>query len=337
MPHARKILVNTEQFRNGDILFEPLVRAGYEVEVNETFRLPTEDELIEKLKDGVVATIAGGEPYTARVLETAPDLKIVARWGVGHDKVDLAAATRAGIPVAMAFGANHESVAEYAYAMGLALACRLGKRDALVRAGAWSFDGFHPGLWGRTAGIVGLGRIGGAVARRCRAGGMAVLVHDPFATDAQMAALGAERASLEDLLGRSDLVSIHAPSTAETRHLIDAARLALMKPTAILVNTSRGPLIDEAALVAALDAGLIGGAGLDVFEVEPLPDASPLRRFDNVLLSPHVSGMDRQAERLVTERCVTSILDFLGGRAQTLRLYVVNPDTLIPKAREGLR
>lgn len=328
MPQIRKILVNTEQFKNGDALFDPLVHAGYTVEVNESFRLPSEAELIEKLKDGVVATIAGGEPYTARVLETAPSLKIVARWGVGYDKVDVAAATRAGIPIAMAFGANHESVAEYAHAMALALACRIGPRNAMVKQGAWFFDGFHPGLWGRIAGIVGLGRIGAAMARRCRGGAMEVLVYDPFATDEQLLALGASRASLEDLLRRSDLVSIHAPSTPQTRHMIDATRLALMKPTAILVNTSRGPLIDEAALVAALEAGLIGGVGLDVFETEPLPESSPLRRFENVLLSPHVSGMDRQAERLVTERCIANILDFFNGRQHALRPYVINPDVL---------
>lgn len=328
MTKARKILVNTEQFKNGDGLFEPLIAAGYSVEVNETFRLPSEAELIEKLKDGVVATIAGGEPYTARVLETAPDLKIVARWGVGYDKVDVTAATKAGIPVAMAFGANHESVAEYAHAMALALACRIGPRDAMVKSGKWFFDGFHPGLWGRTAGVVGLGRIGGAMARRCVAGGMTVLVYDPFASDEQLAALGAQRAELNELFSKADLISIHAPSTPETRHLVNAERLALVKPTAILVNTSRGPLIDETALVAALDAGRIGGVGLDVFEVEPLPEASRLRSFDNVLLSPHVSGMDRMAERLVTERCVSNILEFLGGRPQAIVPYVVNPQVL---------
>lgn len=328
MTKARKILVNTEQFKNGDALFDPLLAAGYEVEVNETFRLPSESELIEKLRDRVIATIAGGEPYTARVLETAPDLKIVARWGVGYDKVDVAAATKAGIPIAMAFGANHESVAEYAHAMALALACRVGPRDAMVKNGKWFFDGFHPGLWGRTAGIVGLGRIGGAMARRCVGGGMKVVVYDPFASDEQLLALGATRIELDELFSVADLISIHAPSTPETRHLVNARRLALAKPAAILVNTSRGPLIDETALVAALAENRIGGVGLDVFEVEPLPENSRLRTFDNVLLSPHVSGMDRMAERLVTERCVSNILEFLGGRPQSIAAYVVNPQVL---------
>lgn len=324
-----KILVNTEQFKQGDALFALLEAAGYTVQVNESFRLPSEEELIALLQDNVVATIAGGEPYTPRVFDEAPALKIVARWGVGFDKVNVPAATAKGIPVAMAFGANHESVAEFAHAMALTLACGIVPRNDMVKSGEWFFDGFHPGLWGRTAGIVGLGRIGGAMARRCVASRMQTIVFDPFATDAQLAELGAERAAtLEALFAEADLISIHAPSTPETRHLVNAARLALVKPMAILVNTSRGPLIDEAALVAALEEGRIGGVGLDVFEVEPLPATSRLREFDNVILSPHVSGMDRMAERLVTERCVSNILDFLDGRGDAIRAYCVNPEIL---------
>ena len=325
---SEKILVLTEQFKNNDPLFDPLRKAGYIVEVNETFRLPNEAELIEKLKDNVVATIAGGEPYTEQVFKQAQTLKIVARWGVGYDKVNVSAATDAGIPVAMAFGANHESVAEFAYAMALTLACRLVQRNEMVHQGKWFFDGFHSGLWGRTAGVIGLGRIGSAMARRCKAGSMKVLVCDPWAKDEQLAELNAERVDLETLLRRSDLVSIHAPSTPESRHTINADTLALMKPGVILINTSRGPLIDEKALAAALASGHLGGVGLDVFEVEPLPVDSPLRQFDNVLLSPHVSGMDYMAERLVTERCITNILNFLQGNKNELQPYVINPETL---------
>jgi D-3-phosphoglycerate dehydrogenase / 2-oxoglutarate reductase len=333
MTSPYKIIVFTEQFKNGDPLFEPLKDAGYSVEVNETFRLPNENELIAKLADNVVATIAGGEPYTARVFESAQTLRIVARWGVGYDKVDISAATRANIPVAMAFGANHESVAEYAHAMALALACRIGPRNAMVRSGKWFFDGFHPGLWGRTAGIVGLGRIGGAMARRCKGGGMDVLVFDPYATHEQIEALGARRVEFTELLQKSDLVSIHAPSTPATRHIFNADTLALLKPTAILINTSRGPLIDEAALVQALQHNRIGGAGLDVYEVEPLPADSQLRSLDNVLLSPHVSGMDKMAKRKVTERCVSNILNFLSGQKDAIRPYTVNPETLMENSK----
>ncbi|HTP26233.1 MAG TPA: phosphoglycerate dehydrogenase [Anaeromyxobacteraceae bacterium] len=325
-----KVLVLTEQFKNGDPVFEPLRQAGYEVDVNETGRLPDEEELIQKLSAEVVATIAGGEPYTARVFKHRNRLQIVARWGVGYDRVDVAAATRARVPVAMAFGANHESVAEYALAMALALACQIGSRDAKVRGGGWAFDGFHPGLWGRTAGIVGFGRIGQAMVRRCRAGAMEVLVADPFTTVEAVESAGARRVEIPELLRASDLVSIHAPSNAATRHLFDAAALAQMKPTAILVNTARGALVDEAALAEALAEGRLGGAGLDVYEVEPLPPGSPLRQLDNVILSPHVSGMDRMAQCRVTERCVSNVLEYLGGRPEAIRPYVVNPEVLAP-------
>ncbi|GGG83640.1 3-phosphoglycerate dehydrogenase [Salipiger pallidus] len=331
MAEANRILVNTEQFAPNDPIFAPLREAGYDVRVNETGLLPTEDQLIELLKDGVVATIAGGEPYTAKVLESAPDLKIIARWGVGFDKVDTAAATGAGIPVAMAFGTNHESVAEYAYAMALSLACRLGPRDAMVRGGAWTFDGFHAGMWGRTAGVIGLGRIGGAFARRCQAAQMTILVHDPYATPEQLAELGARSVDLDELFTQADVISVHAPSTPQTRHTVNAARLAQMKPGAILVNTSRGPLIDEAALCDALESGHLGGVGLDVFETEPLPAGSRLRSFDNVLLSPHVSGMDEMARQRVTERCMQSILSCLEGDVESLRPYLANPDFLSQK------
>lgn len=330
---VNKVLVLTEQFTQASLLFDPLREAGYRVEVNETGRLPDATELRQMLSQDVVATIAGGEPYTAEVLAAARDLKIIARWGVGYDKVDVAAATRAGIPVAMAFGENHESVAEYAHAMALVLACGIGRRDAQVKAGEWCFDGFHPGLWGRVAGLVGLGRIGGAMARRLLGQGMQVLVCDPALSDAQAEAAGVTKVSFETLLSQADLVSVHAPSTPATRHLLDRRAFAGMKRGAIVINTSRGPLIDEVALVEALESGHLGGAGLDVFEVEPLPETSPLRRFDNVILSPHVSGMDSMAEARVTRRCVDNVLAWLGGDVSALTPYVINPETLEAAAR----
>ena len=328
---ANRILVLTEQFTNESPLFDPLRAAGYVVEVNETGRLPDEAALKDMLAEGVVATIAGGEPYTPYVLEGAKDLGIIARWGVGYDRVNVPAATSHGIPLAMAFGQNHESVAEYAHAMALSLACGIGRRDAMVKAGRWTFDGFHPGLWGRTAGLIGMGRIGGAMARRLVGQNMRVLVFDPFlsAEDAENA--GVIRTDLDTLLADSDLVSVHAPATPETRHTLNDAAFAKMKPSAIVINTSRGPLIDEAALARALEAGQIAGAGLDVFEVEPLPQDSPLRGMDNVILSPHVSGMDEMAQARVTQRCVDNILAWFDGRTDALVPYVVNPETLKQK------
>ncbi|MFV0334628.1 MAG: phosphoglycerate dehydrogenase [Tropicimonas sp.] len=333
--NAKRVLVLTEQFTNDCPLFEPLRAAGYAVEVNETGRLPDEAALKAMLAEGVIATIAGGEPYTPDVIAAAKDLRIIARWGVGYDRVDVTAATAHGIPLAMAFGQNHESVAEYAHAMALALACGIGRRDAMVKSGAWSFDGFHPGLWGRKAGLIGLGRIGGAMARRLIGQGMEVMVYDPFLSPEKAAEAGVIAVDLDTLLAEADLISVHAPSTPQTRHTLNDAAFARMKANAIVINTSRGPLIDEAALVRALEAGRIAGAGLDVFETEPLPADSPLRGFDNVILSPHVSGMDRMAEQRVTERCVRNILAWLDGRAEELLPYVVNPETLSPAHKDS--
>lgn len=324
----QKILVLTEQFTTDHPLFDPLRAAGYIVEVNETGRLPDEADLKQLLASNVVATIAGGEPYTSEVLAAARALRIIARWGVGYDKVDVRAATEHGIPLAMAFGQNHESVAEYAHAMALSLACGIGRRDAMVHRGAWTFDGFHPGLWGRTAGLIGLGRIGGAMARRLKGQGMRVLVYDPHVTEEQADVAGVEKCRLEALLETSDLISVHAPATPETHHILNAAAFARMKHGVIVVNTARGSLIDEAALVAALDSGRIYAAGLDVFATEPLPADSPLRNCANVILSPHVSGMNQMAEKRVTQRCVDNILAWMQRKPQELIPYVVNPETL---------
>lgn len=327
MPNG-KILVLTEQFTNDCPLFEPLRDAGYTVVVNETGRLPSEAQLKELLDDDVIATIAGGEPYTADILSSAPALKIIARWGVGYDQVNVEAATEAGIPVAMAFGENHESVAEYAHAMALSLACGIGRRDAMVKNDQWRFDGFHSGLWGRTAGLIGLGRIGGAMARRLIGQGMEVLVADPALDQETATSAGVKLVDFETLLAEADLISVHAPSNPATRHMLNDAAFAKMKEGTIIVNTSRGPLIDQAALFRALESGHLGGAGLDVFEIEPLPADSPLRGLQNVILSPHVSGMDRMAEERVTQRCVTNILTWLHGNASELSPYVINKTTL---------
>ncbi|CCO50204.1 Major facilitator family transporter (fragment) [Vibrio nigripulchritudo SOn1] len=324
-----KILVNTEQFTQGDPIFNPLVERGYEVIVNETHRLPTEEQLIVMVSDeNVVATIAGGEPYTEKVFNHSKGLKIVARWGVGYDKVDITAAAKHGIPVAMAFGCNHESVAEFAFSMATSLACNLINYNQLVKNKVWTFEDFHHGLWNHTAGVIGFGRIGRAMAERCLGAKMQVLVCDPLADKAQVEELGAKLVSFEELLEKSDLVSVHAPNTPETKHMISTRQFELMKSSAILINTSRGPLIDEEALYNALVDKQIFAAGLDVFEVEPLPLHSKLRELNNVILTPHVSGMDKNARKLVTKRCIDNILSYLDGDMSSIQPYVVNSQLL---------
>jgi phosphoglycerate dehydrogenase-like enzyme/quinol monooxygenase YgiN len=307
----------------------PLEEAGFEVRWNELGRPFNEAELIEQL-DGVVATIAGIEPYTERVFAASPELKVVARVGVGHDQVDVAAATRHGAAVAMAFGTNHDAVADHAMALIAAAAHRVVEYDRRVREGRWG-SLFHGRLNEACAGIVGFGRIGRALAKRCLGFNMEVLVCDPVAEADTVARLGYRLVGLEELLGRADFVSLHVPQTAETRHLIDARRLALMRPGAVLVNTARGGLVDEAALVRALEEKQIGGAALDVFEAEPLPPDSPLRRLDQVVLTPHVGGLSAASLRAMAERCVENVLAVLRGRDPGPGL-VLNPEVLPPAA-----
>lgn len=282
----------------------------------------TEDELVDLLP-GVFATLASSEPYTERVFGAARDLRVVARWGVGYDAIDVAAATRHGVRVCTAVGANHEAVADYAFALMCALQRGVVANHRLLTGGTWKVV-FRPGLWRATVGIVGLGRIGQAVARRCRGFEMRLLAYEPFPDQAFVREHGIELVSLEELLRRADLVTLHCPATAENHHLIDGARLALMKPTAYLVNTARGTLVDESALHAALAAGRLAGAGLDVFEREPLT-ASPLFGMDGVIVSPHIAGVDETSEVAMADRAIDAILAVHRGEAPP-RECLVNPE-----------
>lgn len=302
-----------------------LQQAGLEVEFNSEPRALREDELIARLP-GVFATVAGGEPYNERVFAAAPGLRVVARMGVGYDRVDVPAATRHGVAVAMAFGTNHEAVADFAFALIAALGCQLPGYHRKVLDGGWGGN-VHLSLWQATVGIVGLGRIGQALARRCRGFEMRVVACDPVIDPDYAAQLGVELMPLERLLADADFVSLHAPHTPETDRLIDRERLAVMKPTAYLVNTARGGLIDEAALIEALEQRRIAGAGLDVFEVEPLPADSPLRRLDNVLLTPHCAGTSTRSLVDMLDRCVSSILDLRAGRNPGDE-YLLNPEVV---------
>jgi D-3-phosphoglycerate dehydrogenase / 2-oxoglutarate reductase len=299
--------------------------AGFEVVFNPHGRTLSEDELIAALP-GVAATIAGTEPYTDRVLAAAPQLKVVARSGVGYDAIDVAAATRHGLAIAMGFGANHDAVADFAFALMAALASKLLPYHTLLAEGRWQRSAHRP-LWRATTGIIGLGRIGKALAHRCRGFEMRVLGYDVLPDDGFAHQHGVERVDLATLFAESDFISVHAPHTPETDKIVSRARIALMKPTAFLVNTARGGLVDEAALAGALAEGKIAGAGLDVFEVEPLPAASPLRRLTNVVLTPHCAGSNTDAIAAMADRCVDNVLALLDGRDPGAD-YVLNPEVI---------
>jgi phosphoglycerate dehydrogenase-like enzyme len=321
---ARRVLVTvTHTYAREAAYLRRLEAAGLEVvrRIGKHGKL-TEDELIEALP-GVFATLAGSEPYTERVFRSAPELRVIGRWGVGYDAIDVGAATRHGVPVCTAVGGNHESVADYAVSLMCALQRGLLPNHRLITGGKWQTV-FRPSLWRATVGIVGLGRIGQAVARRCRGFEMTILAHEPYPDKAFVREHGIELTPLEDLLRRADLVTLHCPATPENHHLINRERLALMKPTAHLVNTARGALIDEAALHEALATRRIGGAGLDVFEKEPLFD-SPLYGLDNVVLSPHVAGVDETSEVAMANRAIDAILAVRRGERPAPEC-LVNPE-----------
>jgi len=282
-----------------------------------------EDGLIANLKDADVVLVAAA-PITRRVLENLPRCRAVVRYGIGLDNVDLQAATDCGILVAHVLDFCTEEVSNHAIALLLALARRLLPLHRDAAAGLWR----QPQAWtlapvhGQTLGIAGFGNIGRAVARKARAFGLRLLAHDPYGDPKAAAELGAALVPLAEVLRESDYVSLHTPLTPGTRHLIGAAELAAMKPSAVLINTSRGPVVDEAALVEALTSGRIAGAGLDVFEEEPLPADSPLCRLENVILTPHVASVSPEAMRRLREEVGRAAADVLRGRRPK---YVANP------------
>lgn len=270
-----------------------------------------EDDLIAAMS-GCSAVIAGSEPYTRRVIENCPDLRIVARSGVGFDAVDLEACNDKGILVTTTPGVNHHAVAEHTISLLMGIARDFPKQDQHVRTGSWIRRAF-PRVMGTTLGIVGLGRIGQAVATRARGLGMKVVAYDPYANKDFASEWQIELIPLDDLYARSDYVSLHSPSTPETQHMINKESLAKMKPGSVVINTARGSLIKEDDLIESLRSGHLRGAGLDVYEVEPLPTSSPLLELDNVLLSGHTAGLDIESHNGMFGMCGEIIVALHNG------------------------
>jgi phosphoglycerate dehydrogenase-like enzyme len=264
---------------------------------------------------GFDALIANRErtKLTRELLAQLPDVRIIAQTGNHAAHVDFAAAAELGIVIAQASGGYSIGAAELTIGLAQAVMRRLPACDAALRRGEWPMP-LTPVLHGKTLGLVGLGRVGQHVARLGAAFGMRVLAWSPRLTDAAAAAGGAQRRELDDLLAASDVVSIHVSLAPSSRGLIDARRLGLMKRSAYLVNTARGPIVDEAALVAALAARRIAGAGLDVFDAEPLPAGHPLTKLDNVVLAPHIGWTtDDGYERFAAAACEV-LFAYLDGR-----------------------
>jgi D-3-phosphoglycerate dehydrogenase / 2-oxoglutarate reductase len=290
---------------------------------------PADFEAMLKQHAPVHGVALGATRFGEPELEASKDMKVVTRIGVGYDAVDVPALSRRKVPLMVAGTANSPSVAEQALFMMLTLAKRAQEMHTMVKEGTWAsrlgqlpFD-----LYGKSVLIVGFGRIGTRTAKRCLAMEMQVLVYDPYKSAAEIKAAGCEPVGdLDAALPRADFVSVHCPKTPETIGMFNAARLRLMKPTAYLINTARGGLIDEKALHDALVSGKLAGAGLDVFEQEPPPVGQALHGLPNVIMAPHVAGVTVEAVDRMSEQTALNILSALDG--VPIRQNVINPDVL---------
>lgn len=266
---------------------------------------------------GLDALVLLGARFTRETLAGADRLAIVARFGVGYDTVDIAACTAAGVVVTITPDGVRRPMASTILTFILALAHRLVEKDRITRAGdgfARKLDYMGIGLAGRTVGVIGAGNIGKEFFRLAKPFEMRFLAHDPYVEQADVAELGVELVDLETLLRTSDFVVVSCPLTPETRHLLNAARLRLMRPTAYLVSTARGPIVDQAALTAALRAGTIAGAALDVFEQEPVDPADPILTLENVIVAPHALCWTDELARNNGASIVEALLDVAAGR-----------------------
>jgi len=289
---------------------------------------PSKDKIIEgiKGKDAVLCMLS--DKIDVEVMDAVPSLKVITTFSVGYDHISIPEATKRGIYVTYTPGVLTDATADFAWTLILASARRIVEYDKFVREGKWKI-GWSPtfmlgrDVYGKTIGIVGLGRIGSAVAKRAKGFGMKILYHNTKPSPEQERTLGAEYRSLEGLLKESDIVSLHVPLNDSTRNIIGEKQLKLMKPTAFLINTSRGAIIDEAALFKALQEKWIGGAALDVFPKEPIDVNNPLLKLDNIVLTPHMASAGFETRYKMAEITANDLLAVLSGKAP---LYLVNPD-----------
>ena len=306
-----------------------LLRKNFEVEVNPEDRVLTREELLEKVRgrDAILCLLT--DKIDAQVMDSATGARIFANYAVGYDNIDVLEATKKGILITNTSGVLTETTADLAWALLMATARRVVEADRFTRAG--KFKGWGPMLllgvdvWGKTLGLVGAGRIGSAMARRSVGFKMNLLYHDPYSNRELEEELGVKKADLDTLLKESDFISIHVPLTQETHHLIGEREFSLMKHSAHLINTSRGPVVDEEALVQALQNRRIAGAGLDVYEHEP--QLTPgLTELDNVVVVPHIASASTETRTKMATIAAQSITDFFEGLRPA---HCVNPEVLM--------
>jgi D-3-phosphoglycerate dehydrogenase len=301
--------------------------AGWTVDAR-TGRKP--EALAVDLADADGLLVRSATKVDARLMDAAPGLRIIARAGTGVDNVDVAAASARGILVVNAPGANSISVAEHAWALMLALARSVPAADHAMKDRRWEKKRFvGTELRGKTLGLAGLGRIGQEVAQRARAFGMHIVAHDPYISKEIAAALGVDLMPLQDVCASADFLSLHLPSTPETRHLFNDERFSWCKPGIRLVNTARGELIDEGALRRAIEKGIVAGAGLDVFETEPPADWG-LAQLPQVIATPHIAASTEEAQELVGTDTAATVRDFLrdGMVRNAVNFPSIHPDEL---------
>ncbi len=287
-----------------------------------------EDELIARIGELDALIVRSQTKVTAKALAAATRLKVIGRAGVGVDNVNVEAATERGIVVMNTPGGNTISTAEHTFSLLLSLARRIPQAHASMSAGKWdrkSFEGTE--LCGKTLGIVGMGRIGGEVARRAIAFGMSVIAYDPYLVQSRARSLQVELADdLATLLAKADFITVHMPLTSETKNILSAATIAQCKPGVRIINCARGGLVEEAALLAALKSGQVGGAALDVYEQEPPPEDFPFRSLPNVVLTPHLGASTAEAQEGVGVEIAQAISDFLVNGIITNSVNVPNVD-----------
>ena len=286
-------------------------------------QLPFSEENVIRELQNADAGIIDIEPYGESVFSQVKDsTKLMVRFGVGFDKVDLKAASRNGIAIARTTGANTTAVAEMALTLMLTCRRRMNLYQARTRAGEWVKD-IGNELIGSTVGIIGYGNIGRRLAKLLKGFDCRILAYDPFPNEEAAKADGVELVALEEILTQSDAISIHVPYTKETHHMINRETLTLMKPTAVIVNTARGNIIDEDALYQALKSGPIAGAGVDVFAAEPLSVESPLLTLENAVLTPHVSSQTMESLWNIYKMAIDISADFFAGKGSP---HILNPD-----------
>ncbi|RLE50917.1 MAG: D-glycerate dehydrogenase [Candidatus Methanomethylicota archaeon] len=298
-----------------------LISEYYEVEVWREYYPPPKDVIIRKIKDLDALASLLTDRIDSEVLGNASKLRIIAQYAVGYDNIDIEECTKRGIYVTNTPGVLTEAVADLTWALLLAVARRIVEADNFVRSGAWerTRTGWHPlmmlgvDVHGKTLGIIGLGRIGSAVARRAKCFNMRILYYDIERKIELERELGVQYVDLDSLLKNSDFISIHVPLTKATYHLIGERELKLMKPSAYLINTSRGAVIDEKALIKALENKWIAGAALDVFEIEPTPKNNPLLKFPNIVVAPHIGSASRETREKMALMVAENLIKFAKG------------------------